>query len=483
MRINPTEQKTTIETGPTPIDSKKTGAPKSTAPPIDVPGTELATVPKIFAITPSTFFKPEGHSEILEALEIEVRAIAATLDISRPEDREAIRSLAFRVAKTKTGLDEARKDLVEDWKKQSKAVDAEGKRVWERIEKLQHEVRKPLTDWESADATRVAFLEGAVSVIEAVPGQVYRTITEVDNTAADLETRVGMNWQEFTTRADKAISLARMHLKTRREDIEQDLKDKIELARLRAEQAERDRLAERQRIADEAAAAERTRQQEIQAEQAKAAEAERARIENERHEAEAKAKQLEAQRVAEAEQAERDRIAAAEREKAAAAKAEAERLEAEERHNKELLEAADRAENERKAALERERVAAERREREKAEEAERHAAELEEREAAAEQRRVAAIKAERERLEAERAAERQKELDAAAERQRVADEENRERLKRQANVDHIASVKQTAADALIRIVGSNADIDPDELGWEIVDAIAAGRIPNVTITY
>ena len=91
--------------------------------------TELATISAIPAIVPAEFFKPNGADAVLSALKTEVRKVAATLDISTPGGREAIASLAYKVARSKTALDEQGKELVGAIKKQSGEIDAERKRV------------------------------------------------------------------------------------------------------------------------------------------------------------------------------------------------------------------------------------------------------------------------------------------------------------------------------------------------------------------
>lgn len=66
--------------------------------------TGLAIINSINAVA---FFQPGASTDVLDKLEVEVRAEAARLDISTDAGRKAIASLSHKVAKSKTGLDAA----------------------------------------------------------------------------------------------------------------------------------------------------------------------------------------------------------------------------------------------------------------------------------------------------------------------------------------------------------------------------------------
>lgn len=69
-------------------------------------------------------------------------------DISTESGRKEVASMAYKVANAKNRFDELGKKVNEDAQKQIKAVNAERKRVWEELESIQHNIRKPLTEWE-----------------------------------------------------------------------------------------------------------------------------------------------------------------------------------------------------------------------------------------------------------------------------------------------------------------------------------------------
>lgn len=395
------------------------------------PSTELATISAIPKIVPVEFFKPGGSEDILAKLEIEVRKRAAELDISTEVGRKEIASLSYRVARSKTTLDEAGKKLVEDTKRQVKAVDAERAKVWDRVEALQKEVRKPLTDWEDAEKARVKAHEDALKWFtdfaeetERYPGTLTPAIIRQRIEKVESYTRA---WEEFEVRAEGTKSLVLRRMAGCLALAEKAEAEAAEAERVRKE-AEEKAIREREEAAAARAREEAERRAQAAEEAArKAAEAERERLENERLQAEARAKHEEAKRIAAQEKAARDLAEAEERRKREAEEAETRRL-----------------------ALERAEV---RRREEAAAEAQR-----------AQER---AVQAERERAAAE-----QKRKEEAAKAEREAEE------KRAVNKRHQGKIDIEVSRALQTVPDVSA-----ELAADIIVAIKLGRIPHVSIAY
>lgn len=383
--------------------------------------TELVVVS---ALVPAEVFAPGGVEKIIQDVTDKVRAIET--DISTPAGRKAISSLAYKVARSKTALDEMGKTLVASLKAQTNAIDAERRIIRERLDALQDEVRKPLTDWEDAEKARVAAHEAALADIENLP-----MFMEVEPTLDEIEERIvflsglheGHDWQEFAKRASAALAGALSALTAMRDATKTREAERAEAGRLRREQAEREQRERDERIAREAA--ERAR-----AEAERLARDEAARVaavaEQERRRAEFAAS--EAARLAReaTERAEREKVQA----EARAAQAEADRIASEERARQRAEEVAEAVEDERVAAA-----------------------------AQAERDRQAAIQAERRRMEAA--------AEAAA----------RAEADRQANKRHRAKINNAARDALVA-AGLTA-----EQAVIAVTAIAKGDVPNVKISY
>jgi len=102
----------------------------------------------------SQAFSPKGLDPVIDKIRKE--ALSHVPDVTTAAGRAAIASVAHKVAKSKTGLDDMGKDLVSGWKTKAKAVDAERKRMREVLDELKGEVRQPLTNWEEKEEKRVA---------------------------------------------------------------------------------------------------------------------------------------------------------------------------------------------------------------------------------------------------------------------------------------------------------------------------------------
>lgn len=104
--------------------------------------TETPGVPALLetrALVPADVFKPGGVMALLARLEADVRAVKT--DISTAIGREQVRSLAYKVARSKTALDAMGKALTDDARAQIDAVNAERRAIRERLDALAEPVR------------------------------------------------------------------------------------------------------------------------------------------------------------------------------------------------------------------------------------------------------------------------------------------------------------------------------------------------------
>ena len=299
--------------------------------------TQLAEVPpKETAL--QVYSAANGLDPFLQKIREEIDGFVP--DVTTRKGREAIASIAYKVARSKTALDNVGKELVAELKEVPKKIDAERKRMRDLLDSWQAEVRQPLTTWEEAEKARVAKHEAAIE-------QLKNTNTEGMSAALigariqDLDTcEIGPDWEEFEAEAHrvKAASLATMREALAKQ--EKHEAEQAELAELRRKQAEQEQKDREARIAQEAAEkAQREAEAKAQAERDAAAQRER---ELELQAERAKRAELEAQQRAE--QAERDaqrraeEAAAAERQRLAdeqaRAEAEAKAREADKAHKK-----------------------------------------------------------------------------------------------------------------------------------------------------
>lgn len=283
--------------------------------------TELALVPpKETAL--QVFQAENGLDPYLQQIRAEIDAFEP--DVTTKKGRDAIASIAHKVARSKTALDNVGKELVAELKEIPKKIDAERKRMRDTLDAWKDEVRAPLNEWEQAEADRVSGHERRIEELRIVDTE-DRTAAEIASAISLIEeVEIGAAWEEFEAEAHrvKAASLTALHLAlTKRQAYEAE---QAELERLRAEAAQREQKEREERIAREAAEqAKREAEQRAQAEREAAVRREaEAKAAAERRELELKlaAERAERERVEaqqRAEQAERDAEARAERAAAA----------------------------------------------------------------------------------------------------------------------------------------------------------------------
>ena len=255
-------------------------------------------------------------------------------DLSTDKGRKAIASLAYKVARTKTAIDDAGKKLNEEARARINAVDEARRKIRQQLDDLRDEVRRPLTEWEEAEEARA---EAAAEQLAAIQGMqrvdIADTAEAVQQRIDALEAMVldpdvhqaGIGIAE----AAKATTLQMLrdaHARLVREE-----EERAELARLREAEAERQRQEQERLAAEEAEKAERERLAQIEREaedrarrEAEEAAKREADERERRHQEELAAERRRAEEAERAAQAERDRAIAEEAVRKANAEREAE---------------------------------------------------------------------------------------------------------------------------------------------------------------
>lgn len=387
-------------------------------------------------------------------------------DLSTAKGRDAIKSFAFKITRTKTAVDDAGKKLTEEWRTKTSAVNEARREAKEELSAMADAVRKPLTDWEEAEKLRVDQCRETIQRLKAAMNVYIEDTSETVRARGKEIYEIALDPERFgdmLAEAEDAKSTTVASLRAALTRLEKEEADKAELARL--QKAEADRLAKE--------AEEKAAEEQRQREQQQAAEKDRQRVDYAKaiiqhirdcgngmiggktypfpiliHELEAKvvidesfgdleaeARQVLAENLEKLNEAFKRHMAKADEEHAAQVKRDAEI---------EAAKIADRKAAEKQAAHEAER----------AEEQRKHDEAL-----AAERDRVAA-------LERENAKRKQAEIALREETER-----------RQKDVEHRANVKNGARDALIDTGASNA------LATKIVLAILAGDIPAVRLEF
>lgn len=333
-------------------------------------GTALALFPKLNL--PSVAGVAEQMNKTFGTMYTRIEAGIAELptDMSVAANRDKVRSYAYSISRTKTGLDDAAADVAGEAKTIVDTVNAERRQLKSTLDMLRDKARAPLDAWEAKieaqEKATADKLEDFASELSTCRDQSSVFIADtMGEIAAEIycEEVFGEAGAE-QVEEERRITLQKMAdmrtAKVRQEE------EAAELEQLRREKAEREaaeaaRKAEEER--KEREAAEAKRQEEERARIAKEAEERAAReaaekIEAERREKEAaeqRAKEAEERAAKAAEDAKRREIEAQERQKEAAARAE---------EDAKRREAA--AKEEERQRIERERLAKERADQERA---------------------------------------------------------------------------------------------------------------------
>lgn len=256
-------------------------------------------------------------------------------DTSTKKGREAIASLAYKVAQVKSAVDKIGKDLKDEQKKIPDLIDSARNYAKETLQAWQDECRKPLTDWEIAEENRVADIKADLAEMvdagirtkeewDSLPINAMRDrLKEIESQCMDKT-----YWHEFL---EEAIYEQKQAIEIMRAAIERRIKhdaEQLELAELRRKNAEREEADRIERVKKEQEARDERLRQEA-AEQARLA-------------AEAKA---EAERKAEADRAAKERTEANQKlvDAENAARIERETAAAREVEQKQALERAEQA--------------------------------------------------------------------------------------------------------------------------------------------
>ena len=242
-----------------------------------------------------------SNEKSIQAVLDEIKEAATDFepDVSTPDGRKEIAAQAYKVSRSKTVIDNAGKELTQEWAKKKKLVDAGRRLARDFCDDLRDEIKAPLVAYEAEE----------YRLIQAAAQKAEMEADEIDayaqNDLIDREAKMAA-WEA-----------------------EQEALEAAKAEKERAEKAAAERAAAAKKMREEAEAkAKREAEAAIEAERQKAIEAERIAREQ-------------------AEQAERDRIAAEEREQARIKQAEADKQAAIEQEQQRAKDEADRLERDR----------------------------------------------------------------------------------------------------------------------------------------
>jgi len=279
------------------------------------------------------FSDPDLLEQLVAEIETEIQAFEVDLD--SVTGRKAVASLAYGIAQRKTALDGAGKSLNEEHQAAIEKVNTVRRAVKMKLDELKTAARKPLDDWEARQDEIKAEIRTCYMTVEDLSSlphgvsaaQIMQRLGKLQKMEVDAELIGPDEDQKISHEIQRAIEA----LQGAYDRELQAEKDRAELARIKAEQAETERAKEAERAKAEAEKREADRLEQVRLDAA--AEAQRkARAEAEAKILEAERKQQEAERELAAKKAEEDRL------KAEAAKRESDRA-----HRTKIMKAAKEA--------------------------------------------------------------------------------------------------------------------------------------------
>ncbi len=184
-------------------------------------------------------FTNGGSENILKAIKEKVYEDYEP-DIESLNGRKTIASKSNDIARSKTFLDNAGKQLKSEWQVKVNNVDKERKNIRDNLDALKVEVRKPLTDWEIEQVEKAAIKEAAERAKIAAE--------EKEKAKKEFEVQEKVRLEQEKVRNAQKDEAER--LKTRREEIEQIAKKLRDSAALEATRIEAVAM-EKQRVADD----------------------------------------------------------------------------------------------------------------------------------------------------------------------------------------------------------------------------------------
>lgn len=208
---------------------------------------------------------PTSFAELVATIK---QAIEETpQDVETKEGRKAIAALAYKIARTKTTLDDAAKKLGEEARQELTRLNGHRSTMTKELEQLQRDARAPLDRWEAAEAEREAkrtrtleFLERAGDVAQGEkPAAIAERITKLEAFELDAIVLGDMAVSAANLKQRALDRLRDGHAAAIRHEAEQE-----ELRQLRERQAEADRILAAQRAADEKAAREAEIERKVQ---------------------------------------------------------------------------------------------------------------------------------------------------------------------------------------------------------------------------
>ena len=188
--------------------------------------------------------------------QIRNQVLSEVPDLNTKAGIARVKSLARIVSESKTAIEKPGRNYLKQLKEMPKVIEAELRDWVTKMDALRDEVRQPVTELEEKEKARIAALDqrlneihqiGSVAGLDILPSE---TITAWIGKLEAIS--VDATWDEYQDRAAVAKEAAKVKLGTALKNRLTWEAQQAEIARLKAEQEEKDRIQREQQIAAQA---------------------------------------------------------------------------------------------------------------------------------------------------------------------------------------------------------------------------------------
>ena len=190
--------------------------------------------------------------------QIRQQVLSEVPDLTTKKGIDRVKSLAAMVSRSKVAIEKPGREYLKQLKEMPKTIEAELREWNQKMDALRDEVRYPVTELEQKEKARVAALDERLDkirrlklVVELSDGHhtsatILSFISELDSIPVDD------TWQEYVDTARTAKEAARTELDKALQTALKFEAQQAEIARLKAEQEEKDRIQREEQIAAKA---------------------------------------------------------------------------------------------------------------------------------------------------------------------------------------------------------------------------------------
>ena len=190
--------------------------------------------------------------------QIRNQVLSEVPDLNTKAGIARVKSLARIVSESKTAIEKPGRNYLKQLKEMPKVIEAELRDWVTKMDALRDEVRQPVTELEEKEAARTAALDERLNKIRLLKSTVefttaYQSSTAINGFISELESIViDDSWQEYKNRAAMAKEAAKVELDKALQTALTFEAQQAEIAKLKAEQEEKDRIQREKEIADQA---------------------------------------------------------------------------------------------------------------------------------------------------------------------------------------------------------------------------------------